>query len=141
MQVTTDVSKILKTFQGDLTFIFDVISRSLFGFVSCLVFQATENVVSFTKKCFYRKQGSTTMRNYAETFQATYGYNMEQKLLTKQLSCRKQKFFLNGIYFCFHETSFFYFKQFFLAKVSQNTFNFNRIESQVYSIFQCDTLP
>ena len=38
MQVTADVSKILKTFQSDLTFIFDVLSESLFGFASYSVF-------------------------------------------------------------------------------------------------------
>ena len=37
MQITTDVSKISKTFQRDLTFIFDVLLESLFGFVSYLV--------------------------------------------------------------------------------------------------------
>ena len=76
MQVTADVSKIPKTFQRNLTFIFDVLSESLFGFVSYSVFQAVENVVSFTKKRFYRERGSVTMRNYAEMFQDNHGYNM-----------------------------------------------------------------
>ena len=38
MQITVNVSKILKTFEGDFTFIFDVLSESLFGFDSYLVF-------------------------------------------------------------------------------------------------------
>ena len=38
MLITADVSKISKTFQRDHTFIFDVLSESLFGFVSYLVF-------------------------------------------------------------------------------------------------------
>ena len=38
MQITANVSKILKTFQVGLTFIFDVLSESLFGFDSYLVF-------------------------------------------------------------------------------------------------------
>ena len=38
MQITADVSKILKTFQGDLTSIFEVLSESLFGFASYSVF-------------------------------------------------------------------------------------------------------
>ena len=38
MEITADVSKITKTFQGDPTFIFDVLSESLFGFVSYSVF-------------------------------------------------------------------------------------------------------
>ena len=59
-----------------LTFIFDVLSESLFGFVSYWVLQAVENVVSFTKNRFYRKRDSVTMRNYAETFEANYGYNI-----------------------------------------------------------------
>ena len=38
MQITADVSKFSKTFQRDLSFIFDVLSESLFGFVSYSVF-------------------------------------------------------------------------------------------------------
>ena len=57
MQITADVSKISKTFQCDLTFIFDELSESLFGFVSYSVFKAVENVVSFTKRSFCREQG------------------------------------------------------------------------------------
>ena len=33
MQITADVIKISETFQRDFTFIFDVLSESLFGFV------------------------------------------------------------------------------------------------------------
>ena len=68
MQITADVSKISKTFRPDLTFIFDLLSESLFGFVSYSVFLGVEYVVGFTKKRFYRERGSVTMRNYAETF-------------------------------------------------------------------------
>ena len=38
MQITADVNKILKTFPCDLTFIFDLLSESLFGFASYSVF-------------------------------------------------------------------------------------------------------
>ena len=55
MQITADVSKSLKTFQCDLTFIFDVLSESLLGFVLYMFFWCVENVVSFTRKHFYRK--------------------------------------------------------------------------------------
>ena len=65
MQTTADMSKISKTFQRDLTFIFDLLSESLFGFVSYSVFSVVENVVGFTKKRLYRERGSATMRNYA----------------------------------------------------------------------------
>ena len=65
MQITADVSKISKTFRPDLTFIFDLLSESLFGFVSYSVFYVAENVVGFTKKRLYRERGSPTMRNYA----------------------------------------------------------------------------
>ena len=37
MQITADISKILKTFQHDLAFTLDVLSESLFGFVLNLV--------------------------------------------------------------------------------------------------------
>ena len=69
MQITADVTKTLKTFQRDLTFIFDVLSELLLGFGSYMFFQGVENV-SFTKKRFHRKRGSVIIRNYAETFQA-----------------------------------------------------------------------
>ena len=60
--------------------------------------------------------------------------------IQKGCVCQKWLFFSNEINFCCHELSFFYFKLFFRTKVSQNAFNFNQIESQVYSKFQCDTL-
>ena len=62
MQITSDIDKTLKNVQRDLTFIFDVLSESPIRFVSFLVFLAVENVVSFTKTCFYQKRGSVTMR-------------------------------------------------------------------------------
>ena len=61
MQITAGISKILKNIQRDLTFIFDLISESCTDFVSFLVFLTLENVVSFTRTCFYRKRGSVTM--------------------------------------------------------------------------------
>ena len=67
MKITADVMKISKTFQRDFTFIFDVLSESSLDFVSYSVLQALENVVSFTKKRFYTKRGSVTMRSYVET--------------------------------------------------------------------------
>ena len=67
MQITADVRKISKSFQRDLTFIFDVLSESLFAFVSYSVLWAIENVI-FTKERFNRKLGSATMCNYAKTF-------------------------------------------------------------------------
>ena len=91
MQITADVSKILKTFQPDLTVIFDVLPESLFGFVSYSVLQAVENVVSFMKNRSYREQGNTAMCNYVETFQDYHGYNMIQNYLAEYLSCRKQE--------------------------------------------------
>ena len=63
MQITADISKILKNVPVDLTFIFNKLSESQLGFVSDLVFLAVENVVSFTKTCLYRKRRSVTMRN------------------------------------------------------------------------------
>ena len=67
MQITADVIKISKSFQRDFTFIFDVLSESLFVFVSYSVLWAVENVI-FTKERFNRKLGSATMRNYAKMF-------------------------------------------------------------------------
>ena len=76
MQITADISKILKNVQSDFTFIYDALSELRIGFVSFLVILAIENVVSFTKTCFYRKRSSTTVRNYVETLHANIGHNL-----------------------------------------------------------------
>ena len=76
MHITADLGKTLKNVQGDLTFIFEVLSESPICFVSFLVFLAVENVVSFTKTCLYRKRGSVTMRKYVKTFDVNIGHNL-----------------------------------------------------------------
>ena len=76
MQKTAGIGRFLKNVQGDFTFIFDVLSELPIRFVSFLVFLAVENVVSFTKTCFYRKRGSVTMRKYVETFHVNIGHNL-----------------------------------------------------------------
>ena len=48
MQITTDIAKISKTVQRDLSFIFDDLSESDVIFVSNVIFLAVKNVVSFT---------------------------------------------------------------------------------------------
>ena len=48
MQITADISKICKTVQRDLIFIFDVLLGSAISFVSFLVPWAVEKVVSVT---------------------------------------------------------------------------------------------
>ena len=48
MQITADVSKILNTVQGQLTFISYVLSEYVIHFVSNAFPLAVENVVSFT---------------------------------------------------------------------------------------------
>ena len=89
MQTTADIGKTLKNVQDDLTFIFDVISESPICFVSFLVFLAVENVVSFTKTCFYRKRGSVTMRKHVKTFHVNIGHNLALRFLARYLSYRK----------------------------------------------------
>ena len=64
MQITAETGKISISVQSDLTFIYGVFSELRIGFVSFLVILALENVVSFTKTCFYRKRSSVTMHNY-----------------------------------------------------------------------------
>ena len=76
MQLTADISKILKSVKSDLTFIYDVLSELRTGFVSFSVILALKNVVSFTKTCFYQKRNSVTTRNYVETFHANIGHNL-----------------------------------------------------------------
>ena len=48
MQITADISKIWKTVQRDLIFIFDVLLGSAISFVSFFVPWAVEKVVSVT---------------------------------------------------------------------------------------------
>ena len=74
--LTADISKIWKTVQRDLIFIFDVLLGSAISFVLFLVPQAIENVVSFTLNGFSRKRGGVTMRNYKETCKGICGYNL-----------------------------------------------------------------
>ena len=76
MQVTTDISKVKKNVQSELTFTFVVLQESLISFVSFLVFLTIKNVVIFTKTSFYRKQNSVIMCNYMETFHANIGHNL-----------------------------------------------------------------
>ena len=77
MEITADITKISKTFQCDLTFIFDVLSESLFGFVSYSVLFAVENVVSFTKSIFIENEAAqqcVTMWKYFSTIMAAIWY-------------------------------------------------------------------
>ena len=74
MEINADIGKILKNVQVDLTFTFDVFSKSRIDFVSFLVFLAVENV-RFTKTYFYRKRGSVNIRNYVETFHTNIGHD------------------------------------------------------------------
>ena len=48
MQITADISKILKNVRSDLTFIYDILSELCIGFVSFLVILALENVAKTT---------------------------------------------------------------------------------------------
>ena len=75
--------------QMTLPLTLDALSVSRISFVSFLVFLAVENVVSFTKTCFYRKRDSVTMHNYLEPFHTNIGYSLEQKFLTRYFSYRK----------------------------------------------------
>ena len=76
MQITADISKILKSAQTDFTFIYAVVSELRIVFFSFLVILALENVFSFIKTCFYQKRSSITMRNYVETFHANIRHNL-----------------------------------------------------------------
>ena len=73
MQISADISKILKYVQHDLTF--HVLSESRIGFVSFLVFLALENVVSFTKTRFYRKRSCGIM-HMVETLHTNIGHSL-----------------------------------------------------------------
>ena len=76
MQITADISKILKNVPSGCNFIYDVFSELRISFVSFLVILALDNVACSTKTCFYRKRSSVTMRDYAETFRANIGHNL-----------------------------------------------------------------
>ena len=92
MQISADISKIWKTVQCDLIFIFDALLGSAIGFVSFLVSQAVQKVVSFTKNRFYRKRGGVTMRNYAETCVGICSYNLVHDILVYLLPLKRSVF-------------------------------------------------
>ena len=92
MQITADISKIWKTVQCDLIFIFDVLLGSVISFVSFLVSLAVESVVSFTQNRFYRKRGGVTMCNYAETCQGICGYNLVYNILVYLFPLKRSVF-------------------------------------------------
>ena len=60
--------------------------------------------------------------------------------IQKRCVCQKWLFFSSEMNFCCNEISVFYFELFLQTKVSQNALDFSQIESQIYSIFQCDFL-
>ena len=66
--------------------------------------------------------------------------NLTLPLFKKDVFVRNSYFPLNEISFCRHEINFFQLKLILRTKVRQKAIDFNQIESQVYSIFQYDTL-
>ena len=64
--------------------------------------------------------------------------NVTLPLFRKRCVCHKRSFLSKKINFCCE--FFFYIKLFLRTKVSQNAFNFNQIESFLYSQFHYDTL-
>ena len=64
--------------------------------------------------------------------------NVTLPLFRKRCVCHKRSFLSKKINFCCE--FFFYLKLFLQTKVSQNAFNFNQIESFLYSQFHYDTL-
>ena len=77
MQITADVSKIAKTFEPDFIFLFDVLSESLFGFVSYSVFLAVEMLLFLQKSVFIENEAAqqcVTMRKRFSSILATIWY-------------------------------------------------------------------
>ena len=99
------------------------------------VTRGMEGVIQNVYRCVQGERGTRFMCTYALILSLfmflSYGV---------LFYLQKWLFFSNGINFCCNEISFFYFKLLFRTKVSQSGFNFNQIEPQVYSKFQCDTL-
>ena len=89
MQITAKASKIRKSVQCDLTFIF--IELSLLEI---------KNVASFIKTCFYLKRGCMKMRKHAETFHTNKGcklaivfLNQFRSFQNRNLGCNFQTLF------------------------------------------------
>ena len=76
MQITADISKILKTVRCDLSFIFDELWELVIGFVSFLVSCVVKKVVSFRYNSFSRKRGSIVVCNYVEMCKGICSYNL-----------------------------------------------------------------
>ena len=58
MQITADISKILKNLPSDLTFIYDVYSELRIGFVSFLVILALEKLLVSQKHVFIKNEAA-----------------------------------------------------------------------------------
>ena len=69
-------SKMRKSAQHDLTFIFIKLSEKRSSFVKIRLVLETKNVASFIKTRFYLKRDCTKMREHAETFHANMGCKM-----------------------------------------------------------------
>ena len=69
-------SKIRKSAQHDLTFIFIKLSGKRSSFVKIRLVLERKNVASFIKTSFYLKGDCTKMREHAETFHANMGCKM-----------------------------------------------------------------
>ena len=92
MQITADISKIWKTLQRDLIFIFDVLLRSTISFVSFLVPWCVENVVSLTRNGFFGKRGGVTMRKYVEMCKGICGCNLMYNFFCIPFAIKKFSF-------------------------------------------------
>ena len=67
------MSKIRKSAQCDLTFIFIKLSETLNSFTKIRLVLEMKDVASLTKTRFYSKRGCIQMRKHAETFHANKG--------------------------------------------------------------------
>ena len=81
LPITADISKIKKSVDRKLTFIFDVVSETVIGFVQTMVVLLKIKGTPLKEMPLNQKRGGVIMQNH--------GYNVRHKVFTQILPFRK----------------------------------------------------
>ena len=98
LQVTAEVSKITKSRQCNLNFIFIELSEAASSFAQILLVLEIKKVATFIKTRFHCKQDSIKMRKHVETFNANKGCKLAIVVFIPTSQFSKQKFVVHVIF-------------------------------------------
>ena len=83
MSITADINNSGKSADRDITFIFDVVSESVIGFLQTFLVLLKMKGTSLKEIPLNRKRGSAIMYNHVETFYFFMTYNVCHKVFTQ----------------------------------------------------------